>query len=331
MTYKFGKSVPSWNGVPMVAGLPVTFGNTQNGGAGKYYFVNPTTGSDGYKGTSMDRPLATTQAAYDKMVSNNHDTMVLSATSAHNRSGDGDDELSVTINRAHFVGLDAVGRYAGQRTRMTMGASTASGGAIAVVQNTGVGNTFQNIKFDSSDTESTSLYTFADGGEYTAITNCEFVKSTDTDQTTSGIFLNNGDSHYYQGCTFGAITMGVSVNRPCMKMNRETITGKVCRAGRIEKCTFLINTSSTDSAMIHGTGATDIERYLIIDDCIFINDVLGSADPDEAIEFDAALTQGYVLVLGSAEVGCSAFSTTTGVFVNTPASAATAVSATQAS
>ena len=334
MTYKMSKSGMSINGVPIGgSNIPATFGNTANQGSGKYYYVNPTTGSDGNKGLSMDKPFATIEKAHGLLTTNNHDTIVLSATSAHSQSGDGTDEITLTKNRTHWQGLDAVGRYSGQRSRVTMGATTASGGAIAIVQNTGVGNTFKNIKFDSSDTESTSLYTFADGGEYTMIDGCEFVKTSDLDETTSGIFLNNCDTGFYHGCTFGSLVGShqVSVNRPVMKMNRETISGKVCRAGRIEKCTFLISTTSTDAAMIHGTGATDVERYLIIEDCIFINDVLGSANCDEAIEFDSALTQGYVLVVGGAEVGCTAFSTTTGVFVNTPASAATAVSATQAS
>jgi hypothetical protein len=333
--YRFGPEGPSWNGIPLTGnGVPLTFGNTANQGAGRYYYVNPTIGSDGNKGLSMERPFATIEKAHGLLVNGNHDTIVLSATSEHSQSGDGTDEITLTKGRTHWQGLDAVGRYSGQRSRITMGDTTASGGAIAILQNTGVGNTFRNIKFDSSDTESTSLYTFADGGEYTAIINCEFVKTSDLDQTTSGIFLNNADTGFYYGCTFGSLVAShqVSVNRPCMKMNRTTITGKVCRAGRIEKCTFLISTSSTDAAMIHGTGATDVERYLIIDDCTFINDVLGSANCDQAIEFDSALTQAYVLVTGmSAEVGCTAFSTTTGVFVNSPVASATSVSAVQAS
>lgn len=316
--YNFGKGGMFVDGVPINgSNIPATFGNTANGGSGKYFFVNPTTGSDGNKGTSMTKPFATISKAHSSITSNNHDTIILSATSAHSQSGDGTDEITLTENRVHFQGLDAVGRYSGQRSRVTMGPTTGSGGAIAIVQNTGVGNTFRNIKFDSSDTESTSLYTFADGGEYTMIEGCEFVKTTDLDEVTSGIFLNNADTPYYVGCTFGSLidsSHGVSVNRPCMKMNRETITGKVCRAARMEKCTFLISTSATASAMIHGTGATDVERYFIIDDCLFINNVLGSANPDQAIEFDSALTQAYVLVVGGGEIGCSALSTTVGVF-----------------
>jgi len=309
-TTNFPNGVTSFGSLVTGGGIPSTFGNTQNKGAGKVFFVNPTTGSDGNSGLSMNKPFATIAKAYSLVTSDNHDVIVLSATSAHAQT----DEITVAKNRVHFHGLDAVGRYLGQRTRVTMGVTT--GTAIAIVQNTGVGNTFQNIKFDSSDTLATSLYTFADGGEYTYIGNCEIHKSTDLDQTTSGVLLCNGDSSLYQNCSMGSLQNGhaVSVNRPVVKFDRETITGKVARDVRMDNCQFLLNTSTTAASHLHGTGATDIERSLILKDCLFINAILGSADPAQAIKFDSALTQGYVAVVGGGEVGCTALSTTTGVF-----------------
>ena len=297
----------------IVEGLPTTFGNRSGEGPGKYYFVNPTTGNDGNEGLDMENPLATISEAYTKSSSNNHDIIVLSATSGHSQT----DEITIAVNRTHLFGLDAVGRYLGQRSRVTMGVTTGS--AIAIIQNTGVGNSFQNIKFDSSDTLAASLYAFADGGEYTRISHCEFVKSTDLNQTASAVFLCNGDSAHYDHCNFGETINTVSVNRPCMKMNRTIISGKVARSVMIEDCNFLLKTTSTDSAMIHGTGATDVERFLILKNCLFINSNLSSVSPDQAVEFDSALTDGYVVISGGGEVNCTALSTTTGVFTLNPA------------
>jgi len=165
------------------AGIPLLYGNIGNVGPSKVFFVNPTTGSDGNPGLKMEKPFASISAAYAATTSSNHDLIVLSANAAHAAT----DELAVTKNRVHFLGLDAVGRYYGQRTRWTMGLTT--GTAIAIVKNTGVGNTFQHIKFDSSDTLSTSVYAFAEGGEYTVLENCEIYKSTDLDQTTMAELL----------------------------------------------------------------------------------------------------------------------------------------------
>lgn len=323
--YKFGTGGPSWNGIPMINGVPVTFGNTQNAGAGKIFYVNPTTGSDGNKGTSIDKPFATISNAYSSTTSNNHDVIVLSATSAHAATN----ELTVSNNRTHFYGMDAVKRIYGQRSRWTMGVTTGS--AIAIVQNTGVGNTFTNIKFDSADTLATSLYAFADGGEYTVLEWCEVVKSTFLDQTTAAYILCNGDSSYYHHCLFGSLVYQISAKRPVMLLNRTTIAGKVARDVLIQDSKFWINTTSSNASCIHGDGATDIERIFEIERCSFVNAVLGSADCDQAVEFDSAPTEGYLLATDCSCVGFTAFSTTTGVFSATSVKSATGPEAIQAS
>ncbi len=307
-------------GIPAVgASVPTTFG--------EYIWVDPdATGAQ--SGKNPRDAFKYVGQAVDKAVTNTNTVILLAGNSAHSTSAT-NDELTLTKSRLHFVGLGGGSRYLGQRTRWTMGVTTGS--AIAIVQNTGVGNTFTNIKFDSADTLATSLYAFADGGEYTQMTNCEIVKSTDLDQVTSGVLLANGDSAYYKNCAIGSLVYQVSVNRPCVKFNRVTIAGKVARDVIFEDCLFLINTTSTAASMLHGTGATDIERMLLLKNCTFINAVLGSADPAQAIKFDSAQTQGYVVVQGGMEVGCTALSTTTGVFVNGPAASATSISSVQAS
>ena len=85
-------------GIPANGNVPTTFGNTANKGAGKVLYVNPTTGSDGNRGTSMERPLASLSAANTSIVTNNHDVVVLSATSGHAQT----EELTVTKNRNHW-------------------------------------------------------------------------------------------------------------------------------------------------------------------------------------------------------------------------------------
>lgn len=324
--YNFGRSGLSVNGVPINGDIPTTFGNTANEGGGKVFYVNPTTGSDGNKGTSMEKPLASLTKANSLVTSNNHDVVVLSATSAHAQT----EELTVTKNRNHWFGMDAVGRYLGQRSRVTMGVTTTAG-TIAIVQTTGVGTTWQNIKFDSSDTLATSLYAFADGGEYTRMVGCEVVKSSLLSDTGRAALLCNGDSSYYSHCAFGSLVYIVSAKSPIVLLNRETITGKVARDVTFEDCMFLIKTSSTDASAIHGDGATDIERLMYLKNCLFVNAVLGSADCDQAVEFDASPTEGYIVADNCTAVGFTAFSTTTGVFSGTAVKSATGPEAIQSS
>jgi len=294
------------NGVPINGGIPTTFGNTANVGGGKVFYVNPTTGSNGNTGLSMDKPFETIAKAYSVTTSNNHDVIVLSATSGHSMS----DELAVSNSRTHFFGLDAVVRdYGyGSRSRVTMGVTT--GTAIAIIKNTGVGNTFSNIKFDSSDTLSTSLYSFAEGGEYTVINNCEIYKSTDLDQATAAELLMNGDSALVKNCTIGSLANQVTAARTNVLLTRTTIAGKVARDVTFKDCLLWLKSSSATASHFHATTATDVERMLLIEDCKMIVAKLSSGTVGDAIIVDAAQTEGEIIVVNSCNVNSTALGTT---------------------
>ena len=148
MSTNFPNGIESM-GVPILGpGIPASFGD--------YYFVDANDGSDGsHDGRSMKEAFKTVKKAYDATVSNNHDVIVLSAVSAHAIAA----EIIVSKNRVHFVGLGGGSRYIGQRTRFELGVTTGSG--IGIIQNTGVGNTFTNIKFRSVDTLASSIFAFA--------------------------------------------------------------------------------------------------------------------------------------------------------------------------
>ena len=298
----YGDQLFQHGGAPV--GLPVTFGTTANKGAGNVWFVNYDTGSDGNSGKRMDKPFKTIAKAYASATTNNHDLIVLSANSGHAAT----DELAVTKNRLHFWGMDAVGRYYGQRSRWTMGLTT--GTAIAIVKNTGVGNSFSNIKFDSSDTLSTSIYGFAEGGEYTVLEHCEIYKSTDLDQATAAELLMNGDSTLVRKCTIGSLANEVSAARTNVLLTRETITGKVCRDVTFDDCLFWLKSSSATASHFHATTATDVERMLLIKNSAMIVAKLSGATVGDAIIVDSAQTQGEIIVANSFNANSTALGTT---------------------
>lgn len=297
------------------AGLPLLYGNLAAVGPGKVFFVNPTTGSDGNPGTKMDKPFSTISAAYSAVTSNNHDLIVLSANAAHAAT----DELAVSKNRMHFLGLDAVGRYLGQRTRWTMGVTT--GTAIGIVKNTGVGNSFQNIKFDSADTLATSVYSFAEGGEYTVIENCEIVKSTDLDQAGMAELLMNGDSALVRNCYIGSTVHVKTAANTNVLLTREKISGKVCRDSMFEDCIFGLNSTSATASHFHSTLANDVERFLIIKNCIMVVAKLSTATVGDAVIVDTALTDGHIILVNSYNVNSTAIGTTGSVGIRYAGSA----------
>jgi hypothetical protein len=239
------------------------------------------------------RVFTTLSAAYDEAIDGAYDVIALSANAAHAVTS----MVTVSKNRIHFIGLDFRGGIGiGARTRVTMGVTTAATD-IAVIKNTGVGNTFTGIKFDSSNTVDESLYAVAEAGEYTVYDRCEFYKSSDLNETAAAEVLNNGDSVQWLNCTFGSSANIIADNkiRPNMLLTA-TITGKKCRDNVISGCLFLVKAAGTEAVRIYGANATDVERMLLVKDSIFLSNTLGAATPAHAVGFGAAQTEGTVLL-----------------------------------
>ena len=266
---------------------------------GDVYFVNPTTGDDDYDGLSYDRPFATVQAAYDACTTNQDDVIVLSAYAAHAVSA----MLDISKNRIHFVsaGFRPGSIGLGARTRITMGVTTAATD-LGVMKNTGVGNTFSGIKFDSGNTKDESLYSVVEAGEYSIYEGCEFYKSTDLDETAAAEVANNGDSAQWINCTFGSLVNIVADDkiRPNMLVTEGIVSGKVCRDNVIQGCLFLVKAAGTEAVRIYGANATDVERMLLVKDSVFLSNALGAATPAHAVGFGAAQTDGTVHLVNCA-------------------------------
>jgi hypothetical protein len=240
----------------------------------------------------------TVKAAYDATTSNRHDVIIISANAAHTQTS----MLTVVKNRVHFVGLGlrAGSIGLGARARIAMGA-TGVATDIAVMKNTGVGNTFRNLKFDSSSTTAESLYAVAEGGEFTIYEGCEFYKSTDLDVSLSAEVVNNGDSVQWINCTFGSLVNEIADNmvRPNMLLTPETVgSGKSCTDNIISNCLFLVNSAGVEAKRIYGASGSgaDVVRMLLIKDSIFLSKLNASATPDSAIGFAAAQSAGTVLL-----------------------------------
>lgn len=240
--------------------------------------------------------------AYAQMVSGRNDVLLLSPDS-HVVTA----MLDISKNRCHFIGVDQRGGIGmGARSRISMGVTTAATD-IAVMKNTGVGNTFIGIKFSSSNTKNESLYTVAEGGEYTVYQNCEFYKSTHLDKTGAAEILNNGDSVQWLNCTIGSSANELSgaVIRPCMLLTA-TLSGKKCRDNVMLDCILLRKSGNVANRFIYGANATDVERMFYIDRTLFFSNPLGAATPAVGVDFGAGQTEGAV-VLGA---GCTSVDVT---------------------
>jgi len=318
----------SVGGVPILGGgIPVT--------GGKTFFVNYTNGHDGPNlGKDIDEPFKTIEYAYTRMTTNKYDVCVLTGNATHPVSA----MMNLDKNRCIFVGLDGANRRYGQGARITMALTTAVTD-LGIIKNTGNRNAFYNIKFDSANSLTESVYGFMDGGEYTYMENCEFYKSTHLTAAAGGNLaaelLCNGDSSQYMNCTFGDLVnsrgTGGSCIRPTVLFTRETITGKVARDVTFSNCQFFVKACDTGVACLYASTATDIERRLIFERPTFMNAKLGTANPGEALLLGAAQTEGWVLMIEPTSMDITAHaSASSGVYItggSTPLDTTTGIAA----
>lgn len=299
-------------------GIPVFGGGTIPVTPGNVYFVDYTNGSDGNVG-SLTSPFKTVEYAYSVVTTNNDDVICLMGSATHVLSA----MLTVSKSRVHFIGIDGTnGRFYGQNAKVSL---TATSGATNVftMKNTGVRNSFTNIKFINSSTVTEGIYCVGEGGEYAVYTNCEIYKSTDLDETTAAHLVHNGDSTQYIGCTIGSLADALvgTVIRPAVKLTAGTVgAGLVCRDTVFIDCLLWTQASHTTSALVYGANATDVERMLLFKRCGFINNLASSATPAQAIAMGATQTVGNIICdPGCFTAKCTKLSTTTGVLVAGPA------------
>ncbi len=288
-------------------------------GFGLDWYVNPdatNASDDNNSGRSKAEPLSTVAEAESRMTDNNDDVCYMSGVSAHALTT----ELTITKNRLHFVGAGGPFRSSGQRTRWELGITTGS--EIGLVQNTGNGNTFHNIKMRSVDTN--GLYCFADGGEHTMLDHCalEFAVLL----TTAGVaeLLANGDTSVYQDCTIGNTIYQINAARQAVLFTGGTISGKKARDVNFKRCEFLVDTASTTYVFLRATIA-DIERKCILTDCVGMSSKLSSALQNEGIGIASALTQGRMILKNCSWDNITHVATAaSGVFGSDPAFSAAA-------
>jgi hypothetical protein len=297
-----------------------------NGFYGNIFFVDYTLGQDSNDGKSPSKAFKTIAAAYAACVTNNNDMIVLLGQASHVLT----EMLDISKSRITFVGVGPARSY-GQVAKITMGVTTAVTD-VFMVKNTGIRNSFHNIKFANNNTLTQNVAAVGEGGEYALYENCEFYDSTRLNSDTHAELVLNGDSAQFKNCTLGSLADAVSGDkvRPAVLLTAGTVgSGKVSRDVLFDGCRFWKQAGGTTTAFVKG-GATDVERLMEFHNCGFIANVLGAV-PAVAISL-ATLTVGQVLLTGdtfSAE--CTKLATATGVFSSLPARVATATIGLQAS
>jgi len=294
-------------GIPFPGGVPM--------GLTKVLFVDYGNGSDGVaeKDNSPVKPFKTIAKAMGLITTNKNEGIALMGNASHVLT----EMLTVSKSRVHMFGYDPGGRMYGQNAKVSMGVTTAATDLGAIL-NTGVRNSFRNIKFTSANTKAESLYTVLEGGEYTVYDNCEFYKESLLSTAGASEFVMNGDSTQLFNCTFGSIAdlqVGDIIRSSVRVTKGLAGTGLVARDVYFKSCNFWKRAGGTTGSHVYGSGATDVERIMVFDDCTFINAKNATAVPGQCVQFGATLTVGQVLLKNCVSINNTKLSTTTGVLI----------------
>lgn len=285
-------------GIPI--GLPVSVGNVVDP---KTYYVNPTTGSDGNKGTSINRPFATIGKAYSTARSNAGDTIVLSCHSSHAVDAGG---LAVTKNRINFVSADFHGRVVQQGAKVTSYSATDT--AAYVMKNTGTRNTFSGIKFIQESTDAAALTCVQDGSEGVLYQNCSFVFGVvdNLDQTNAYEFLAGTDSGNFQNCLFGTETLLTSAARTVFAIDQVTASQEF-KSNILDNCIYMISSSSATASLIKVLANTDVLFTNLWRNPVMMAslDTAGGAALTNAVTSASSLTKGTLNFYLPASFNCT--------------------------
>lgn len=248
-------------GIPLLGGgmIPTTYGTV--------YFVNPDTGNDGNSGRSMTKALSTLAEAYSRVTTNKDDVIVLSGNSGHAIAAGG---LTISKSRVHIVGLGQFSLASLQGSRITTAAGVVS---IQTIKNTGVRNSFHNLKIINSSTDATARWAFVEGGEGTLFTDCAFHMNASLDQTDVGAFLMGGDSCTFVRCTFGNDNLLVTAARTEFMI--DAVSGAQSADGMKNcyflDCVFQIQSSSATATLLAVADTAAAKFGTIFKNCVFFN------------------------------------------------------------
>lgn len=292
-------------------------------GLTKVFYVNYATGDDSQSNDGLDisSPLKTIDRANDLVTTNMNEGIALMGSTSHTLT----EMLTVAKNRVHIFGYDPGGRKYGQNAKVNLGVTIAVTD-IGTMKNTGVRNSFSNIKFSNANTLAQGIYCVVEAGEYAVYDRCEMYKSTDLDVTGAAELVCNGDSAQFSNCTIGSNANAISgANiRPCVMLTKALGgTGKVSRDVTFTGCNFWRWAGNAANAFVWSTTATDVERSMEFRDCLFNVTKKSTGVPAVAIGGVSAFTAGEILLTGNtAENGCTAMATQTGIFSCLPTYAA---------
>lgn len=335
----FADGLFQFGGVPVVGAVPPLFGLNS-----RAFFVDPINGSDGNSGLRLGDALATLYRAHYLMQAGRNDVCYLisdgtTASSARLStavaiSAQGPSETPATTgtltwskNACHLIGVTAPGGV-NSRARIatptgTYTSATFGSGNMVVVSAQGC--YFSNISVNHAfTTGGVTDIAWTDSGGRNTYSNVGFFgaqSAAAAGASGSMSLLVTGDvgENAFYTCSIGN---DASTARTGNFAEMQLAAGSP--RNRFYKCFIQTQAGSTTAAFWMTIGASGIDRYVLFDDCVFLNMRVGSASPFSLMAVGFSLNAapgGTVLMRNCIGTGATKF-TTTGVAVTNQAAGA---------
>lgn len=234
----------------------------------------------------------TLEAAYSAAETNSNDVILLSSHTTHALSTG----IAWTKNRINVIGMDTGDRLVQQGAKVQLSGAVDS---AYVIKNTGVRNSFRNIKFIQSSTHANALTCFQFGGEGNLYKNCSFTfgVADNLDQATASEAVMGEDSGTFVDCQFGQDTLLTSAARTIMLIDQVTASQE-CKSNIFRDCTWLGSSSDAGMQAISMAASGDIlfTNHFVRPSFIASLDSAGGIACTKAVSTANGTTKGTVLI-----------------------------------
>lgn len=258
-------------------------------------------------GTSI-RLYNTLEAAYAAATSNANDVIALSGNATHAVSTG----IAWAKSRIHVIGFDGGHRLVQQGAKIEL---TGAVDSAYVIKNTGVRNSFRNVKVIQSSTHANAKSIFQFGGEGNLYENVSaiFGVNNNLGSTTTFEVINGEDSGTFIDCTWGSDVLLTTAARAVMSLDIVT-AGQECKSNIYVRNNYIISSSSSTATFIRTSATTDILfTNLWIDPTFQASvDSAGGVALAEAVQTGTGVTKGTLNFVRPAAFNVTDFATATG-------------------
>jgi hypothetical protein len=292
----FADMVYMLGGVPAMAGIPF-------GPKSKYYFVDPSSSeaSDSNAGTSLQSPLASLEAAEDKCVADQHDTVFFIASDTADNP-----TASITWDKdfTHLIGIGSYLPGLGQRCRVVLEAAIA---ATPVITFSGNGCIVKNMQFNQEKATGAASGVAIVTGQRCLFENVFFMTPVSQTAASYSLKVSGGENHFIN-CTIGQQTrLRTAATRALWLYKGDGDNQR----NYFEHCRFLSWSSVTTHVLAYTDVDIDNEGFSVFfDKCSFLNYYgSGEAGGKLAVAIDdncAVFHQIYMMGQENCIAGCTA-------------------------